>query len=394
MSRELPPPPRTIIFREPRVGLPCENDVSSGTNYGVVSDAPPSRFFIANFAGIGNGICTVPLLRRLESTWPGARYYHTDNVLFRTPSLLFRTGLTGFAGTTPTAWRRFASADWGAIRSFLESHAIDVVINLRNEGPIRDSDYVAFQQAFAGTGPRFWQLDHESVARRSPPRLLVDEQAAMLTAHGAHSGALDEHWLRPQSPLNRDRIVVGLFTGASQRIKRWPAPNWADLIHRLRVRGAAVVVFAGSTDEEAALASAAVALSGADDVSLVMGRPLEELIVEFESLKLLVSNDTFAVHLAVAMELPVVGLYFATDAAIWGGSGALFTAVASRYIERCDRFKLDAGNCTAYYDGCPAYCQEEITPDRVFATVVRRLGLPDSHRTVPVPGERIPLPLI
>jgi ADP-heptose:LPS heptosyltransferase len=267
------------------------------------------------------------------------------------------------------------------------------VINLRNEGPVRDSEYFAFQQSFGGIGPRFWDLNHESVARRSPPRLLVDEQAAMLTAHGVRPGAPDEHWLRPPAPLNRDRMVVGLFTGASQRIKRWSARNWAVLIHRLRARGAALVVFAGSTDEEVSLARAAVAESGADGVALVMGRSLEELIVEFESLTLLVSNDTFAVHLAVAMEMPVVGLYFATDAAIWGGSGTSFTAVASRYIERCDRFKPDAGNCTAYYDGCPAYCQEEITIDRVFAAVVRRLRNCASWRTVPVPGARRPLPL-
>jgi ADP-heptose:LPS heptosyltransferase len=339
----------------------------------------PCGLFIVNFNGIGNGICVVPLLQRIEASWPTVVYYHTDNLVLRTPAFLGWAGLRNFRGTTPSAWRRFDRRDWDDIISFLQSNDLNVVINLRNEGPSRDIGYFAFKKSLAGTRIQFWELNHSAVSGRSPPRLLLLEQATLLAELGVNLTGFDGKWLRSAPPLNRVRVqrgTVGLFTGASQDVKRWPAERWGRLVGRLQAAGCAVVVYAGTSQDEIRLARNVVHEAGGTcgHLTLAQTGSLERLTVDLAQRELVVSNDSFPIHMAAALDIPTVGIYLATDPNIWGAHSREFSPVASGYIACCGRFKADAGNCSAYYGGCPAPCKDEVTPERVFSAIECRLS--------------------
>ena len=96
-----------------------------------------------------------------------------------------------------------------------------------------------------------------------------------------------------------------------------------------------------------------------------------ELAQSISRLSFLVSNDTFAVHLAAAIDIPTIGLYFTTNASIWGGHSEHFTPVQSEIGLNCSLMKYASGNCKNYYLGCPEWCnnKSDVTPSRVWQMI-------------------------
>ncbi|HET7232363.1 MAG TPA: glycosyltransferase family 9 protein [Longimicrobium sp.] len=342
----------------------------------------PARLLVVHFVGIGNGITALPILKRLEETVPGIGFFHTANPVFESPEFMEWFNFRGFLGTVPAGWRRFAEDDWEGIEAFIRENRIGAVVNLRNEGPGRDTGYFRFRERMAGTA-EFWHLDQAALRARPAHRLLVDDQVGLFAEHGVELGDFDRGWLRrhlaASGLLAAPSSAVGFFTGVNESVKRWPPARWTAL-GRLVLRHTPldVVVYAGAGEHELLQARAAAApLQAAfpGRVRLVEGLTLHQLCASLSALSLVVSNDTSCVHIAAALGLPTVGLYFSTNAAIWGGASDRFRAVQSRTGLECPAQKRDAGNCTFYYGGCPAPCMDEVSPERVFAEVMQ-LALP------------------
>lgn len=100
--------------------------------------------------------------------------------------------------------------------------------------------------------------------------------------------------------------VVGLFPGANGPSRRWPADRFGRLAARLGRSGAAVLVFGGPGDE----GTTAVVAGAAGDRAFDLGgrTSLPELAGALRSCDLLVTNDTGPMHLAAALDRPVVAL--------------------------------------------------------------------------------------
>lgn len=340
------------------------------------------RALIINFNGIGNGIWILPMLRRLEEVAPDWQYFHIHNPVFDSREFMDWLGLKNFLGAVPTAWRRFERRDWGAIKEFFALHSIDLVVNLRNEGPARDVGYFSFKEEMSGAGVEFWELDQSAIAGRPAHRHLLLDQLHLFASHGLDLLSFNRLWLRdyvglagPRRPRRRE---IGLFTGASQGVKTWPAERWVAL-GKMLLEGADcdLIVYAGHADGELDLAESVAGrlrALGPTRCRLVKDQTLEGLCMHLSGLDLLVSNDTSCVHMAAALDLPTVGLYFSTDSAIWGGLNERFTGVQSQFGLACPGFKPDAGNCNFYYGGCPGPCKDEVTAEMVYRQVEQRLA--------------------
>ncbi len=92
------------------------------------------RILIINYGGIGNGICILPILKRLEEVAPNYSYFHNYNPNFDVTEFIDWLGLTNFLGTVPSIWRRFRYEDWREIKNFLCENQINLIINLRDKG--------------------------------------------------------------------------------------------------------------------------------------------------------------------------------------------------------------------------------------------------------------------
>lgn len=364
------------------------------------------RVLIVNFAGLGNGIWIVPILQSLEKADAISAYYHLSNPVFAAPGIMEWLNLRKFGGTVPAAWRRFDKRDWESIRAFIKANRINVVANLRNEGPFRDIGYFEFMHASDELNVEFWNLDQALNLSRIMPRSLFADQIALFNTHGVDVRGLNRTWLRDYVSQLRSasrQASIGFFTGASQSVKRWGNSHWIELGRRLlAVTDRNIVIYAGQSHAEIQNARDITSALGADALSprcsLVYGQTFEFLCSEISGLSVLVSNDTFAVHLASALGIPVVGLYFSTDSSIWGGASASFFSVQGRAGLRCPDFKRDAGNCTAFYGGCPGPCKEEVTAEIVSPLVLEALRsgpaeTPEGGTLMPPPkGELAPCP--
>jgi heptosyltransferase-1 len=116
-----------------------------------------------------------------------------------------------------------------------------------------------------------------------------------------------------------ERYVVMLHA-ASRAAKRWPEDRWVALARMLAERGYATVFPGGSGEERAAAARLASGVSSA------MAAPAMSLV---EAAALLahaegaVGVDTGLTHLAVALGVPTVGVYCATDPVLTGLHGGV-----------------------------------------------------------------------
>ena len=121
--------------------------------------------WFVNFSGVGNGIVVAPILRCFEESYPTTNYYHTENQILADKWFLEKAGLKKLKGFSPAPWRRFKEESWLAIDSFVREKNIDLIINLRNEGPLYDTGYYRFkEEALKKKTPLvFWDLDFKII---------------------------------------------------------------------------------------------------------------------------------------------------------------------------------------------------------------------------------------
>jgi ADP-heptose:LPS heptosyltransferase len=112
------------------------------------------------------------------------------------------------------------------------------------------------------------------------------------------------------SPEPDERVAV-LHPGASDARRRWPAERFAAVGDALVQAGATVVISAGT--DEAALAHQ---VTGAmrHKVGNLAGRlPLPALCGLLERARMIVSNDTGPLHMALSLGVPAVGVFWLTN---------------------------------------------------------------------------------
>ncbi len=117
--------------------------------------------------------------------------------------------------------------------------------------------------------------------------------------------------------VTRDHTLVVVHAGSlNGSAKRWPPTYWASFANALRAHCGVRVVLAGAgTDVEIARD---VIARAPDVVDLVGRTTVEELVALLAEADLVASGDSGPLHLAVALGVPLLGVYGPTDPAIHG----------------------------------------------------------------------------
>lgn len=141
----------------------------------------------------------------------------------------------------------------------------------------------------------------------------------------------------------------------------WPAPRYAQLAERLEAETGLVPIALGLRRERRLL-EAAVARSPHGKVAA--GFSLPEAGRLLEGARLVVGGDSSAVHLAAALDVPVVALYNATDPQLRRPLGRRVRVLATS----CPHRPSDAGQDGIPRRACPdETCWAALTPDRALA---------------------------
>jgi heptosyltransferase II len=159
-----------------------------------------------------------------------------------------------------------------------------------------------------------------------------------------------------QFGLSLDKPVAVFCPGAEYGpAKRWPIPYFAELAQRLQQQGYVVWIIGSPRDQE--IGDKIVALGNLSTRNLCGSTNLAEAVALLSCASLVVSNDSGLMHIAAALDRPMLALY--------GSSSPGFTPPLSQHA---DILKIDIPCSPCYKRECPLghfKCMKNLTPQMV-----------------------------
>ena len=196
-------------------------------------------------------------------------------------------------------------------------------------------------------------------------------RAAALDASGADRPRLSVDLARATivkaKYLGSATVTVGFCPGAEYGpAKRWPSTHFAQLAARIVSEhpGAQIVCLGGPKDR--AIAQEIVAAAGVQVLNLCGETSLLDAIALMKSMTAVVTNDSGLMHMAAALDVPLVALYGSTDPAHTPPLSPL-AAIA--------RIPIECSPC--FQRVCPLghlRCLNDLTPDLIWAQLQPRLA--------------------
>jgi heptosyltransferase-1 len=214
---------------------------------------------------------------------------------------------------------------WNDVRDVHYDVAIDLQGAMRSALLARLSGArVVFGAAEPRESPASLWYTRSAVARG---RHVIQQNLSVAEGLIGHSMSLRSAQL-PRDPQAEARIErrlseIGagdfaiLNPGAGWGAKRWPEKRYGEVARQLAAHGVRSILNYGPGEEQ--LVAAAQAASGG--AALAMGCTLTELIALTRRARLFIGGDTGPLHLAAALQVPVVAIFGPTDPARTGPFG-------------------------------------------------------------------------
>ena len=186
----------------------------------------------------------------------------------------------------------------------------------------------------------------------------LDDEAEKAAAH-----------LWQQAFPNHPR-VIGLNIGASWPTKRWPKEYFAELADRLVDEGFGIAYFGGPMDAE--IVDQAISLMKHQNhpqvVQFTGQVTLMELAALLKKCRVFVTNDSGPMHIAVAMNIPLVSMFGASPVeGFWPYNDKSIVLKSPLPCHPCYKHSCDLG-------GLP--CMYSITVDEVLDATLKQMEIP------------------
>ena len=156
--------------------------------------------------------------------------------------------------------------------------------------------------------------------------------------------------------LTLDKPVAVFCPGAEYGpAKRWPISYFAELAQILQQKGYVVWIIGSSKDQE--MGDKIIALGNLSTRNLCGSTDLAEAVALLSGASLVVSNDSGLMHIAAALNRPMLALY--------GSSSPAFTPPLSQHA---DILKIDIPCSPCFKRECPLKhfkCMKNLTPKMV-----------------------------
>lgn len=292
-------------------------------------DDPPAEVCIVMLSALGDAVHVLPVVNAMRRAWPATRItWLIQPVPFRLvrdhPAVdrfvVFhrRRGLR--------AWRSFRDA----ARRLRRGEPFDLLLALQvyaKAGLLTALTPAAVKLGFDRARARDlnWLVSNDRIPPH-PIQHVQDQYLEFLEYLGIDPAPVV--WRVPLSEGDRaaqaaffdalDRPAAALVVGTSKPEKNWSPEGYARVMEALESDfGLRPVIVGGPSSVERELADAILARTAADVVD-TLGDDLRRLVWMLDGASLVISPDTGPLHLARALDTPVVGLYGYTNPKRYG----------------------------------------------------------------------------
>lgn len=333
--------------------------------------ANPIRILVVEIWHLGDVVLTTPFLQALRASYPDARISllakpHAEALLsqtgfvdefiafdfpwtaFRDKYRLSRYPLAGLLALFRQLRRQKFDVSFDA-RMDLRSNLLTFLIGARRRIGF---DYGGGSYLLTDAVPVRPDDDHKVddwmkllaplgvAVASSPTRLRVGE-----------AERADAREFLAARGIDGSRPLVGIHPGANQPVRKWPLERFAHVADAAARLGADVIVF----DQPDGYGSALRCESGATHVSLSLRRFMAVL----EQCGLLVCNDSGPMHIAAALEVPVIAIFGPQCPEWYGPAGTGHRVVINPEVA-----------CRPCFDSCrfaEPFCITDIPANRVVS---------------------------
>ncbi len=167
-------------------------------------------------------------------------------------------------------------------------------------------------------------------------------------------------------PNNNEELVIGIQAGSSLEGRRWPVDAFSKLADLLCSHLNARIVLLGVGSESEIAAKIVEGMQHKDRVLDLTGKTnISQLIGVLKRCSYLVTNDTGTMHIAAALKVPIVGLFFAHahphETGPFGKGHIVFQA------------RIHCAPCSYGVSCNDIVCVQKVPPQDVFAYIENHL---------------------
>lgn len=279
-----------------------------------------NKILVFSFSFIGDAVLSTVVIQPLR------RYFPDTHITFLVGPRAFDLLSTDpNIDATLVYDNRGEHAGWkGRLRLIktLRLSKFDLVINLRDSLMARC------------IGAEHWGMAHGNSNRHAVTRYLEVLQRQGVDTMGAHPRlALTEvertaaHHFLVEGGLTSERLLIGIHPGGNWEYKLWSGKNYAEVASVLaKQRDATILLFGGP--EERSLQTRVAEMMEVSPIS-VQTDDLRHLAGLISACDVYIGNDTGPMHIAAAVETPIVALFGSTNHIRSGPYGNEHTVVQS-----------------------------------------------------------------
>ena len=331
---------------------------------------PPGKILIIKPSALGDIVHSLPFLDTLKRCYPEAaihwvvaRGLHT---FLEGHPLIDRLWIFDKEKWKKPGNLRTTATELGAFAGGLRQERFDVSVDLSGllrSGLITLAAGAPYRLGFKDSAEGS-SLFYTHRIEGSMQIHAIDRYLKIAEAMGCQPGEI-RYPFAPYDPrpaicreLPREYLVM--TPSAGKEANRWPAERFGQLAASLDLPS---VIIGGRSDAQ--VADQVVRHAQGKAISLAGRTNLKELIPIIARARYFVTNDTGPMHIAAALKVPVFAIFGPANPTRTGPYGDNHTVI---------RMELPCSPCYAWKPCAHWRCMEEITVQRVRATIVEKMG--------------------
>ncbi|MEW6713865.1 MAG: glycosyltransferase family 9 protein [Nitrospirota bacterium] len=359
------------------------------------ADVPPKKILLIKFWGIGNLFMLLPAIQALRAAFPDSSVDFLT--LAHNRDALTMTGAVDNAVTVDIRTLRTFLKTWFSVFFKLRRERYDMIIDFEQfarfsallthqigatrtigfttRGQHRHrlyTDPVAYDNDIHMTRS-FYALAEKSGITQTFTSSVTLHAREMLRSKG--NGILKKHGIMPSSPA----VVMHIGSSDNFKERRWPPAYYAELADLLTDRFGMHIIMTGLPDEISLIAEAKQHMKHSGRIIDLSGQlSFADYYALITVADLVISADTATVHIASAVNTPVVGLYGPNTPKLYGpwGKGGL-ALYAGFDCSPCITNFNDKISICRHPDGRGA-CMNAISVETAFKSIEKYYFLPDA----------------